>query len=470
MNNAHSPSYHGRVRYRHWMHIHPTRDRSQIVAVANLETSPRAVVPLGTAPDGLPWLLRVDRSHELSTLFSVVPQVFGLSRREDLPKRVRDALEKDVAAGLMGVHDIELGGVAARGFVARKKLKRLLGPTLLAQLLEGAGPPPPPHSHGGDASTNIGAMASRDQDDELLEAVDRQIDSLRSKRHLMLDLANGSAYSCSVREEDRALRVPSAPLRPLAFEALSAFADVDAVLTTNSGTWTVPLADRQAYAAALLRVHQMQHGGWVKFDVRRQRILAQLVEVARSVDALHRTGRVHADLAPGNVLVCADGGRAFDGLNIEAGSPATAATFEWAAPEQIVGHPVDPRTDVFALGRIATAILGGVVFGEQTEYVVPIGRERSRQVKLLKGEGVFIDITESSYDRAWQRGWQELLGRSISFARERRPATAAAFADELANALERYPVATRLELAPAFGDIVAIETVNGPEFAHLAMD
>jgi hypothetical protein len=453
------------------MHVHPTRDRSQIVPVANLETSPRAVVPLGTAPDGLPWLLRVDRSSELSTLFTVVPQVFGLSRREDLPKRVRDALEKDVAAGLMGVHDIELDGEAARGFVARKKLKRLLGPTLLAQLLEGAGPPPLPHSYeGSSVNTNVGAMASRDQDDDVLDAVDRTLDALRSKRHLLIDLKTGGAYSCSVREEDRALRVPSAPMRPLSFEALSAFADVDVVLASNAGSWIVPLADRDAYAAALLRIHQSPQGGWVRYDIRRQRILAQLVEVARGVDELHRTGRVHADLAPGNVLVCADGGRAFDGLNIEAGSPATAATFEWAAPEQIVGHPVDPRTDVFALGRIATAVLGGVVFGEQTEYVVPIGRERSRQVKLLKGEGVFIDITESSYDRAWQRAWQELLGRSISFSRERRPATAGAFADELADALERYPVASRMELKPAFGDILAVETSSGPEFAHLATD
>ena len=31
------------------------------------------------------------------------------------------------------------------------------------------------------------------------------------------------------------------------------------------------------------------------------------------------------------------------------GMPATAATFDWAAPEQIVGLPLDPRADVYSL-------------------------------------------------------------------------------------------------------------------------
>src|SRR5438128_12378439 len=118
------------------MNIHPARDRVQLGSAAELATSPRVVVELGRAPDGLPWLLRADRSRELETLFHVVPQVFGLARREDLPARVRDALEKEVAAGLMGVHEADIDGRARRAFVSRKKLKRLLGPTLFSPLLE----------------------------------------------------------------------------------------------------------------------------------------------------------------------------------------------------------------------------------------------------------------------------------------------------------------------------------------------
>lgn len=452
------------------MQILGARDHLRLGAPDELATSPRVVIELGTSPDGLPWLLRVDRSRELSTLFSVVPRVFGLTRREDLPPRVRHALEHDVAGGLMGVHDVTLDGVTLRGFVARKKLKHLLGPTLLAQLLDRRVPLTLEDEAGSDnPATNVGAMAARDQDEALLDAVDRAIDGMRAKRHLLVDLATGAAHACSVRDEDRALRVPSAPLRPLAFESLAAFGEVQATVWSRAGTWKVPLADRDQLHAALVRVHQAE-GGWMRYEIPRQQLLARLVEIARSLDELHRRDRVHADLAPGNLLVCADGARAFDGLDLEAGNPATAATFEWAAPEQIVGHPVDPRTDVYALGRIAAAILGGVVFGEQTEYVVPIGGDKSRRVKLLKGEGVFLDVTESGHDRAWQRAWQDLLGRAIHFDRTRRPATGAAFADELAGLVERYPVPACMTLDPAFGDAVPVETAGRMAFAHLVAD
>jgi hypothetical protein len=157
-------------------------------------------------------------------------------------------------------------------------------------------------------------------------------------------------------------------------------------------------------------------------------------------------------------------------MDLEAGNPATAATFEWAAPEQIVGHPVDPRTDVYALGRMTAAVLGGVVFGEETDYVVPIGGDRSRRVKLLKAEGMFLDITDTEHDRSWQRAWQELVGRAVSFDRGKRHATAGAFADELAGVLARHPVRSRIKLEPQFGDVVAIDTDQGLTFAHVVID
>ena len=454
------------------MNIHPARDRVQLGSAQELATSPRVIVELGRAPDGLPWLMRADRSRELQTLFHVVPQVFGLSRREDLPARVRDALEKDVAAGLMGVHDTDVDGRARRAFVSRKKLKHLLGPTLFSQLLERHYPQADDLGDRG-AQTNIGAVATADDDVSVLEAVDKAIDSLRAKRHLLLDLASSQAYSCSVRDTDRALRVPSSPIRPLAFESLASFgggSGVTVTLGAPSGSWTVPLTERDSLQAALTRVYNSGSTGWTRYHVPRQELLQQLVSVARSVDQLHRKERVHADLAPGNLLITEGGARAFDGLEVEAGEKAVAATFEWAAPEQIVGHPLDPRTDVYALGRIAAKILDGVVFGEQTVYIVPIGGGNSRRVELLKAEGVFIDITATSHERSWQRAWQDLLGRAVSYDRTKRPASAGHFADELAFVLSRHTVPSSLDLSPMFGDIVGVEGTNSIAFAHVVTD
>ncbi|KJK59317.1 hypothetical protein UK12_04625 [Saccharothrix sp. ST-888] len=75
---------------------------------------------------------------------------------------------------------------------------------------------------------------------------------------------------------------------------------------------------------------------------------------------------VHRDLKPANVLIAADGPRVIDfgiaraadasaltGTGLRIGSPA------FMAPEQALGRPTGPATDVFALGALAVYVAGG---------------------------------------------------------------------------------------------------------------
>ncbi len=81
----------------------------------------------------------------------------------------------------------------------------------------------------------------------------------------------------------------------------------------------------------------------------------------------HRQGIVHRDVKPENLIVTRDGivkvadfglARAFADAQITEAGHVTG-TVQYLAPEQLLGEPADPRTDLYALGVVAIELLTG---------------------------------------------------------------------------------------------------------------
>lgn len=108
-------------------------------------------------------------------------------------------------------------------------------------------------------------------------------------------------------------------------------------------------------------------------------LAARLTE---ALAALHATDLVHRDLKPSNVLLAADGPRLID-FGIAHAVDATKITQTgnvigtpaFMSPEQALGDPTGPPTDVFSLAAVLTyAATGAGPFGDTTNPVAMLRR------------------------------------------------------------------------------------------------
>src|SRR6266849_3555315 len=112
-----------------------------------------------------------------------------------------------------------------------------------------------------------------------------------------------------------------------------------------------------------------------------EQVLKCGMQVADALDKAHRSGVVHRDLKPGNIMLTGTGAKLLDfGLAKPAAPLASAATitaaatrqspvteqgtivgtFQYMSPEQVEGKELDGRSDIFSLGAVLYEMLTGL--------------------------------------------------------------------------------------------------------------
>ncbi len=182
------------------------------------------------------------------------------------------------------------------------------------------------------------------------------------------------------------------------------------------------------------------------------RTLAILSQVAGALDAAHERGLVHRDVKPGNILIArrsgtegaehvylSDFGLTKRALS-DSGVTATGqfvGTFDYAAPEQFEGRPLDARTDVYSLGCVAYQCLTGEVpFPRDQEAAAMYAHLMSPRPKVTDIRG---DLPASI---------DPVVAKAMAKAPDERYSTAGAFVRALREALEEPAVDGSVPVPP----------------------
>jgi predicted Ser/Thr protein kinase len=128
--------------------------------------------------------------------------------------------------------------------------------------------------------------------------------------------------------------------------------------------------------------------------------------MAEALLVIHSVGVVHRDLKPSNVILAPDGPRVID-FGIARALEATAITRsghivgspQFMAPEQVLGLPVAPAIDVFALGAVAFyAATGRTPFGDGDPQAI-LYRVRHEPADLTRCPAELRPLIERCLDK-----------------------------------------------------------------------
>jgi serine/threonine-protein kinase len=180
---------------------------------------------------------------------------------------------------------------------------------------------------------------------------------------------------------------------------------------------------------------------------------AILVQVCAGLESAHRQGIVHRDLKPENVFLHGRGGvppvvKLLDfgvarAANVEADDKGlVVGTPEYLSPEQAFGQEVDARSDVYSVGVMAWRMLAGRA---------PFSADSAGSLIRKQAREPVPPLTEARPDLASLPELVDLLARACAKDPADRPATAAAFAEELVRAIGREAPELTPAPVPIFG-------------------
>jgi serine/threonine protein kinase len=138
----------------------------------------------------------------------------------------------------------------------------------------------------------------------------------------------------------------------------------------------IPILHAGEHEGVLFLIMRYVDGDDLRSELQREgrfepeRAAKVVAQIASALDAAHGSGLVHRDIKPANVLLGADDHVFLTDFGLtkrlltdpeQTRTGELVGTLNYVAPEQVRGEPIEPRTDVYALGCVLFHLLTGRV-------------------------------------------------------------------------------------------------------------
>jgi TonB family protein len=157
-----------------------------------------------------------------------------------------------------------------------------------------------------------------------------------------------------------------------------------------------------------------------------QRICSLVLQVADAIDFAHKSGVVHRDVKPANIMLTEDGGvkvMDFGVARLDTSNLTVAGTVvgsvRYMAPEQMMGEKVDGRADVFSLAAVAYEMLTGQAPFPGKTITEVVGRViHGKHVPPQQVDPRLPDVLNHVFARAFAVKTQERYPLAMDFAKD----------------------------------------------------
>ena len=157
------------------------------------------------------------------------------------------------------------------------------------------------------------------------------------------------------------------------------------------------------------------------------RALEVTAKIASALDYAHNKGLIHRDIKPANIIITNGGGIKVADFGIAKAVSSTRTktgvilgTPSYMSPEQIMGHTIDPRSDIFSLGVLLYQLLTGRL---------PFEGQNLNSLLLQITQGPHIPVRE--HNPSLPRACDQIINKALAKNPNKRFGSAAEMAKYL---------------------------------------